>query len=268
MHEYLSALILGIVEGLTEFLPVSSTGHLILVNEWVKLPQPFSTMFNIVIQMGAILAVVIYFWQRLMPFQPGLEKQARNRIWLLWGKVAVAVLPAFVLAYLFDEIIEKRLMTGPVVGIALLAYGVVLIFIERRKWTTRYEDAADLPWKTALSIGFFQCLALVPGTSRSAATIIGALILGTSRKAAAEFSFFLAVPTLSAASLYSLLKYETALVAGELITLGIGFVTSFLVAWAVIAFFMDWVSKRDFKPFGWYRIVLGVGVLAYFLFLK
>ena len=268
MHEYFSALILGIVEGLTEFLPVSSTGHLILVNEWVKLPEPFSNMFNIVIQMGAILAVVIYFWGRLMPIQPKLEKLQRDRIWLLWGKVILAVIPALVLGFLFKDIIEIYLMKPLVVGGALLIYGIVLILIERQTWKPKYEDAVDLPWKIVLTIGFIQCLALVPGTSRSAATIIGALILGSSRKAAAEFSFFLAIPTLTAASLYSLLKYKDPLSGTELMTLGIGFLVSFLVAWGVIALFMNWVSKKDFKIFGWYRIILGAAVLAYFLWIK
>lgn len=257
MNEYLSALILGIVEGLTEFLPVSSTGHLILVNQWVRLPQPFSNMFNIFIQLGAILAVVIFFWNRLIPFQPGLVKEQRTRIWNLWGRVGVAVLPAYVLAFLFHDYLEQYLMTPLVVAGALLFYGVILILLERRSWNTQFEDPSDMPWKIALFIGLFQVLALVPGTSRSAVTIIGALILGLNRKAAAEFSFFLGVPTLGAASLYSLLKYEGTLGAQEWGLLGVGFLVSFMVAWGVIAFFMNWVSKKDFQVFGWYRVVLG-----------
>lgn len=262
MDRFLSALVLGAVEGLTEFLPVSSTGHLILVNEWVKLPEPFAAMFNVFIQMGAILAVILHFRARLSPF--GLAKPERDGVLLLWGKVAVATLPAVVLGLLLDDLLEAYLMKPAVVAAALVVYGVALVALDRGAWKARYEDAAEMPWRTAFLVGLVQCLALVPGTSRSAATILGALMLGATRKAAAEFSFFLAVPTLCGASLYSLLKYREPLGAAEWTALGIGFATAFAVAWFVVAFFMDWVSKRDFRIFGWYRIALGAGVLAYF----
>ncbi|HSA33987.1 MAG TPA: undecaprenyl-diphosphate phosphatase [bacterium] len=264
MQDIIVAVILGIIEGITEFLPVSSTGHLILANEFFTFRDPvFAAMFDIVIQSGAILSVLIYFRRRLVPTG---EKEHRGRVLSLWRAAIVGVIPALVLGAAFGDLIEEHLFNPFVVAGSLLVGGIAILVVERRAPRDGIAAAEDIPLKIALLIGLIQCLAMVPGVSRSAATIIGAMLLGTTRVAAAEFSFFLAIPTIGAATAYSLLKHS-ALVSGEqAFALAVGFVVSFLTAYAVIALFMRWVSTRTFAPFGWYRIALAIAVVAYFSF--
>lgn len=266
MNDFLSALILGIVEGITEFLPISSTGHLIIVNQFVGFSEQFANMFNVVIQLGAILSVVVYFRKRLIPSSHN-SITANHKIFDLWKKTIVGVIPALAIGYLVGDYIEERLFNTTVVALALIVGGIILLYIENRKPSNRINSVEHLTFKTALLIGFIQCLAMIPGTSRSAATIIGAMLLGASRVVAAEFSFFLAIPTMAAASGYTILKSGTLLTGHEFLVVGCGFIVSFVVAWFVIAGLMNYISKRDFKPFGYYRIVLGIIVLAYFSFL-
>lgn len=260
----LKAILLGIVEGVTEFLPVSSTGHMIIVDQFVKMSEneAFTAAFQVIIQLGAILSVVVYFWKRLWPFSGTKEEQHGK--WVLWGKVVVGVLPAVVLGLLFDDFIEEKLFNAVTVSIALVFYGIVLIFMEKRNEKKDHfaiTDVKDLTIKAALIIGFFQCLAMVPGTSRSAATIIGGLVLGLNRSAAAEFSFFLAIPTMFGATLLKIVKEGFAFTGAEWGLIGIGFVVSFIVALGVIKLFMGYITKKGFKPFGYYRIVMGIVVL-------
>lgn len=265
MNDILIAIILGIVEGFTEFLPVSSTGHLILVNEFAGFDQEFSNMFNIVIQMGAIMAVVVYFWKRIWPFHPSHSQDQKNRVWDLWKKTIAGVIPAVVIGVLLGDTIEEWLFNPATVSIALLAGGILLIYIESKKRDHTISDIFSMNYATAIYIGLIQCIAMVPGTSRSAATIIGAMMLGASRLVAAEFSFFLAIPTIAGASLYSIMKANLAFTQHQVILLAVGLIVSYLVAWIVIAAFMKFISTNNFKPFGWYRIVLGVLVIGYFL---
>jgi len=263
LNDYFSALILGIVEGITEFLPISSTGHLIIVNQFVGFTEQFANMFNVVIQLGAILSVVVYFRKRLIP--SGNNKSSENqRIYHLWKKTIIGVIPALAIGALAGDYIEERLFNTTVVALALIVGGIILLYIENRKPLNRITSVDHLTYKTALLIGLIQCLAMIPGTSRSAATIIGAMLLGASRVVAAEFSFFLAIPTMAAASGYTLLKSGTLLTGHEFLVVACGFGVSFVVAWLVIAGLMNYISKRDFKPFAYYRIVFGLFVLAYF----
>lgn len=268
MSEIIKAVILGIVEGLTEFLPVSSTGHLIIVNEFVDFTGSFAKMFDIVIQLGAILSVVVYFWRKLLPFAKSKTALERAETWDIWKKTIVGVLPAILIGATLGKHIEEKLFNPVIVALGLLIGGIILIFIERRKTQGKITSIAQLSYKTAFFIGLIQCLAMIPGTSRSAATIIGAMLLGTSRLVAAEFSFFLAIPTMLAASAYSLLKTGLTLNTAQLQVLIVGFVVSFLVAWLVITGFMKFIVKKDFKPFGYYRILLGTLILLYFSFIK
>ncbi len=266
MNDYVSALILGIVEGITEFLPISSTGHLIIVNQFVGFTEQFANMFDVVIQLGAILSVVVYFRHRLIPF--GNYKSAKNQeIFELWKKTLVGVLPALGIGFLVGDYIEELLFNTTVVAIALIIGGLILLYIESKKPTFNIKSMKQLTYRTALLIGFIQCLAMIPGTSRSASTIIGAMLLGASRVVAAEFSFFLAIPTMVAASGYTLLKNGLTLNSHEFLVVAFGFFISFIVAWLVIAGFMSYVSKKDFKPFGYYRVVFGIIVLMYFGFI-
>jgi len=261
--ETIKAIILGIVEGFTEFLPVSSTGHLILVNQFVTFDKKFTTLFDIVIQLGAILAVMVYFFKRLWPFTK--DKDKNKEIWSTWFKTIIGVLPAIVLGAIFASKIEEKLFNPWTVAIALLVGGLIILFIERRRHNPKINSIKDLSFKTAFYIGLIQCLSMIPGTSRSASTIIGAMFLGASRVVATEFSFFLAIPTMVAASGYSLLKYHAALSHSQLFVLAVGFIVSFFVALAVVKFLIGYVQKHNFKVFGWYRIVLGVLIIAYFL---
>ncbi len=257
--DYLVAAILGIVEGVTEFLPISSTGHLILVEDYLALGnnESFTNAFTVIIQLPAILAVVVYFWKDMWPFQ-GARTLGIFRIWVL---TAVAFVPSAVLGLLFDDAIDEHLLKPFPVAIALLVGGIALILLERRKATPRITDLHQLMWPLAIAIGCFQCLALFPGTSRSAATIIGAMLLGLSRAAAAEFSFFLAVPTMVGATTLKVLKNGLSFTPHEWTLLAIGCVVSFITAYVVVAFLMGYIRKHTFAPFGVYRIVLAVVVL-------
>lgn len=264
MDEILKVIILGIVEGLTEFLPVSSTGHLILVNDFVNFTGSFANMFNIVIQLGAILAVVVYFRRKLFPFGNNKTPSEKLETWDIWKKTIVGVTPAIVIGGLFGSDIEEYLFNPITVAVALFIGGIALIILENRKPLNKINSIASLSYKTAFIIGMIQCLAMIPGTSRSAATIIGAMLLGASRVVAVEYSFFLAIPTLFAASVYSLIMKGHSLTSAQIQLLLIGFIVSFLVAWLVIAEFLKYSRKYDFKPFGYYRILLGMVILVYF----
>lgn len=265
MNDFINAIILGVVEGFTEFLPISSTGHLILINNFIGFTGPFAHMFDVVIQLGAILAVVIYFWKRLLPF--GISKSAVEKAatWTIWWKSLVGVIPALIIGGTLGKFVEGKLFNPYVVSVALLAGGIILLWIEQNPRISKINSISELNFKTAFFIGLIQCLAMIPGTSRSAATIIGAMLLGSSRTVAVEFSFFLAIPTIVAASGYSIIKSGLHLSSREVLLTGIGFIVSFLVAWIVIAAFIRFISRRNFKPFGYYRIILGSIVLLYYL---
>ena len=270
--ELLKAVLFGIVEGVTEWLPISSTGHLILLNEFIRLnvSEEFSSMFDVVIQLGAILAVIVLFFRKLNPFDPGKKPQERKRTWRLWFMVILSIIPSGLVGVLFDDWMEAHLHTGPVVAAALIIYGVAFILVERynalREPIIRNVYHIDL--KTALLIGAFQCLSLIPGTSRSGSTILGAILLGVSRGAGAEFSFFMAIPTMVGASAIKALKFilsGAAITGTEVGVLIVGCLVSFLVSLLVIRGLMEYVRKHSFVAFGVYRIVLGVIVLVYFL---
>lgn len=262
MFDFIQAIILGTIEGITEFLPISSTGHLIIANEWFRFEENFTGMFDVVIQLGAILSVVVFFRSRLWPFG---KKENRQQILNLWEKTIIGVLPALFLGFFLGEIIEEKLFNPIVVASALIIGGIILIFIEKRKKENKISSVESLSFKTVFIIGIIQCVAMIPGVSRSAATIIGAMTLGASRVVAAEFSFFLAIPTMVAASGYSLLKNGLLMNSQEITILLVGFFTSFFVAWGVIAVFMKYIQTKNFIPFGYYRIILGILVLGYFL---
>ena len=267
--ELLKAVLFGIVEGITEWLPVSSTGHLILLEKFLPLgiSEAFYEMFQVVIQLGAILAVVLLFFQKLNPFCPKKDAQLKNNTWLLWGKVIVAVLPSAVLGLLFDDFMDAHFYNYVVVSIALIFYGIAFLFVEKTRKGNLLNSVDAIDWKTALFIGCFQCLSLIPGTSRSGSTILGALLLGVSRSAGAEFSFFLAIPTMLGASALKLLKFlmeGVTATATEWGVLAVGCIVSFLVSVLVIRGLMEYVRKRSFAPFGIYRIALGILVLGYF----
>ena len=270
MLEILKAILFGIVEGITEWLPVSSTGHLILLEEFIslKVTPEFYEMFQVVIQLGAILAVIVLFFHKLWPFSRKKTVEEKKNTWQLWFKVIVAVLPSAVIGLLLDDWMDAHFYNYVVVAIMLIAYGVAFLLVERRQKSTRIDDVYAIDYRTALLIGAFQCLSLIPGTSRSGATILGAILIGVARPAAAEFSFFLAIPTMLGASALKLLKYlmegmlPTGMEMGVLLT---GCVVSFAVSMLVIKVLMDFVRKRSFAPFGIYRIALGTVVMAYFL---
>lgn len=264
MDQLLKAIILGVVEGVTEFLPVSSTGHLILMNQFIGFEARFTKMFDVVIQLGAIIAVIVYFKERLFPWTPGKSAAERKHIWRVWRKTWIGVLPALAIGAAFHHIIETVLFNPVVVGLALIGGGIALIHLEQGISKRTISSLDDLSDKTALQIGLIQCLAMIPGVSRSAATIIGGMMLGTSRVVAAEYSFFLAIPTMIAASGYSFVKMGFNLTIGETVVLITGFITAFLTAWLVIASFMRYIQHHRFKIFGYYRIGLGVAVLIYF----
>ena len=261
MWEIIKAVILGFVEGLTEFLPVSSTGHLILVNKWLAYSEEFTVVFDVFIQMGAILAVIIYFWKNIFP--PRRAMLLENEFIGFWAKVMTAFLPAAPIGFLFAGFIEEKLFNMTTVSISLIIGGILLIVLDRNNKSGKILSVNEMPYKTALFIGIFQCVAMVPGTSRSAATIIGALLLGSSRKLAAEFSFFLAIPTILAASVYSLVKSPVNFSFHDFLILATGFLVSFIVAAGVIKFLMDFIKKHSFVAFGYYRIILGTIVLVW-----
>ncbi len=291
MLEYLKVILLGIVEGITEWLPISSTGHMILVDEFIKLGvrDEFKNVFEVVIQLGAIMAVVVIYWNKLWPFH---RKQERKESWfanpceggvgqklqqfadhyidmgkiVLWLKIVVAIIPAMIFGLLFDNWMEAHFYNYVVVAIALIVYGVIFIVLENRNKgvTPSKTKLKQVDFKTALGIGLFQLLSLIPGTSRSGSTIIGGMLLGTSRELAAEFTFFLGIPVMAGASLLKLVKFGFDFQGNELGLLLLGMIVSFVVSIFAIRFLMGYIKKHDFKVFGWYRIALGALVLVYF----
>ena len=270
--EILKAVLFGIVEGITEWLPVSSTGHIILLDEFIFLAgsEEFKSMFDVVIQLGAIIAVVILFWRKLNPFAAGKTEKQRTMTWALWFKVCVAILPSGIVGVLFDDWMETHLHNGFVVALMLILYGVAFIFVERRNEgkVPAIKSVWSIDLKTALLIGCFQCLSLIPGTSRSGSTILGAILLGVARGAGAEFSFFMAIPTMVGASAIKLLDFLFSGVGAtgtEIAVLIVGCVVSFIVSLLVIKALMEYVRKHSFASFGYYRIGLGAVVLIYFL---
>ena len=274
MIELLKAILFGIVEGITEWLPVSSTGHLILLDEFIYLnaTDAFKSMFDVVIQLGAILAVIVLFFRKLNPFALSKSREEKKQTWQLWFKVCLAIIPSGLLGVLFDDWMDAHLHNGVVVSVALIVYGIAFILVERGnrgKYIRQTGDVHEIGWKTALFIGIFQCLSLIPGTSRSGSTILGAILLGVGRSAGAEFSFFMAIPTMLGASAIKLLKFflETGfgMTGQELTVLLVGMIVSFLVSLLVIRGLMEYVRKHSFSAFGVYRIILGAVVLAYFL---
>lgn len=275
MIEVLKAVLFGIVEGITEWLPVSSTGHLILLNEFINLnvSEEFQSMFDVVIQLGAILAVCALFFRKLNPFDRGKDDEQKKQTWTLWFKVIAAIIPSGVVGVLFDDWMDTHLHNGIVVAVMLIVYGVAFIVVE--KWNEhrelRYHDVNNLPWGTAMIIGVSQCLSLVPGTSRSGSTILGGILAGVSRGTAAEFSFFMAIPTMVGASGIKLLKFFLSGVsfsAMDMLILLVGCTVSYIVSLLVIKGLMNYVRKHSFSAFGVYRIVLGIAVLLYFLVIK
>ena len=271
--ELLKAVLFGIVEGVTEWLPISSTGHLILLNEFITLnvSDEFRSMFDVVIQLGAILAVIVLFFHKLNPFSPTKSAGEKKQTWQLWFKVVAAIIPSGIVGVLFDDWMEAHFHNATVVSIALIVYGVAFILVERRNARRvggkTVEDVYAIDYKTALLIGCFQCLSLIPGTSRSGSTILGAILIGVGRSAGAEFSFFMASPTMLGASAIKGLKFLLSGVTAtgtEIGVLIVGCVVSFLVSLLVIRGLMEYVRKHSFSAFGVYRIILGVVVLAYF----
>ena len=270
--EFLKVLFLGIVEGITEWLPISSTGHMILVDEFIKLDvsAEFKEMFFVVIQLGAIAAVPFIFWDKLYPFSKKKNAEQRKTTLTLWYKVIVGVLPAAVLGFLLDDFLDEHLYNFVIVAIALVVYGILFIIIEKNRAEKdfRVESVYDLSYTDALKIGAFQVLSLIPGTSRSGSTILGGMLTGVSRTASAEFSFFMAIPIMLGASGLKLLKFilegfKASLT--EVVLLLIGIIVSFVVSLFVIKFLMDFVKRHDFSAFGIYRIALGVLVIGYYL---
>ncbi len=279
MIEFLKAVIYGIVEGITEWLPISSTGHLILVEQLIPfkgVSEDFFDMFDVVIQLGAILAVVVIFWDRIWPFaltkkerqgKTGIGSCFKKDIWTLWFKILVSCVPAAVIGLCFDEVFERLFYNPPCVALALIIFGVAFIAVENwnKSRNPRVTQLSEITYMTALLIGFFQLIAAIfPGTSRSGATIVGALLIGVSRTVAAEYTFFLAIPVMFGASLLKVVRFGFDFTARELVLLIGGTVVSFVVSMCVLIFLMNYIKKHDFKVFGWYRIVLGIVVLLYF----
>ena len=265
--EILKTVIIGIVEGLTEWLPISSTGHMILVDEFIKLDvsKAFMDMFLIVIQLGAIMAVVVLNFEKLNPFSSYKNRLQKKQTIQLWQKVILACIPAAAVGLPLNDYMEEHLMTAEVVAGALIFYGVLFIIVENynRYRNPRINTLERLDYKTALIIGLFQVLSLVPGTSRSGSTILGGIIFGTSRTVAAEFTFFLAIPVMFGASLLKLVKFGFDYSAAEFLILAIGMVTAFIVSVLSIKFLLRYIKKNDFTAYGWYRIILGIIVLGY-----
>lgn len=266
IFEILKAAVYGIVQGITEWLPISSTGHLILLKEFMPLTttKAFWDTFLVVIQLGSILAVLLLYWHKLNPFSARKTKQEKSDTLSLWGKVIVAVIPAGVLGVLFDEPLDAIFYNSPTIATALIVYGILFILLENRNKKPQIGDFRQMSYKTALGIGAFQMLALIPGTSRSGSTILGAVFLGASRQVAAEFSFFLAIPVMFGASVLRLAKNGLSFTGAEWGILIVGTIVSFFVSIFAIRFLISYVKNHDFKPFGYYRIVLGIIVLLYF----
>ncbi len=283
--EIIYAVLAGIVQGITEWLPISSTGHLIILDSLFNidsLSPDFVNMFDVVIQFGSILAIVVLYFHRLNPFAPSKSKAEKKSTWSLWAKILVAAVPAGVIGVALNDFLDETVFADPqrnfIIAAALIFYGILFIIIERthRKKLYRIENPEDIDYKTALGVGAFQVLALIPGTSRSGSTIIGSTLLGVSRTAAAEFSFFLAIPVMLGASLLKIAKFvvgaeggiASAFTAGEFIVLGVGTLVSFLVSLVAVRFLVNFVRRHSFESFGWYRIVLGIAVLVYFGLIK
>ena len=268
--EILKVIFLGIVEGITEWLPVSSTGHMILVDEFIKLNMTpeFMKMFFVVIQLGAIMAVVCLFWDKLFAFEFKGGFKIKEDTMSLWFKIVVACLPAAVIGLLFDDWLDEHFYNYQTVALMLIVYGILFIIVENYNKGRRpvINDLTQITYKFAFTVGVFQLLALIPGTSRSGATIIGAILIGASRYVASEFTFFLAIPVMLGASLLKMVKFGFDFTAAEAITLGTGTLVAFFVSILAIKFLMGYIKKHDFKVFGWYRIVLGILVMAYFMF--
>lgn len=269
--ELFKALVLGVVEGITEWLPISSTGHMILVEEFVKfsLSEEFMEMFRVVIQLGAIMAVVLLYFNKLNPFSPIKTARQKKETMDIWFKVIVGVLPAGILGTLFDDWFDAHFYNYQTVAVTLIVYGILFIIIENRNKgkSIKIKSFKDLSYMTALGIGLFQVLSLIPGTSRSGATILGAIILGTSRNIAAEYSFFLSIPIMFGASALKLIKFGLNFTGMEMAVLVTGMIVAFVVSVIAIRFLIKYIKNNDFKAFGWYRIVLGILVLGYFLIL-
>ncbi len=265
--DLLKTVLLGVVEGLTEWLPVSSTGHMILVDEFIKLQvsKQFMDMFLVVIQLGAIMAVVVLNFEKLNPFSAAKTRQEKGETFELWKKVIVASLPAAVIGLMLNKFMEEHLMTAPVVVTTLIFYGILFIVVENynKRRRPRVTDLRNLDYKTALIIGFFQVLSLVPGTSRSGSTIIGGLLFGASRYVATEFTFFLAIPVMFGASFLKMVKFGIHYTGAEVLILVLGMATAFIVSIVSIKFLLSYIKTNDFKVFGWYRIALGFVVAAY-----
>ena len=271
MIEIIKSILFGIIEGITEWLPISSTGHMILAEEFIKLnvSQEFWNMFLVVIQLGAILAVVVLFWNKIFPFSIKEKNHIKKDVWSMWFKVLVAIIPTILIGLPFNEKVEELFYNPFTVAVMLILYGVLFIVIENRNRKRNFlvNDIPELTYKTAFLIGVFQVLSIIPGTSRSGSTIIGAMLLGCSRFVAAEFTFFLAIPVMFGASLLKLVKFGLNFTGTEAIILLIGMVTAFVSSIIVIQFLMGYIKKHDFKVFGYYRIVLGILVILYALFL-
>lgn len=269
--EYLKVIILGIVEGITEWLPISSTGHLILVDEFMKLnmSDAFKEMFDVVIQLGAIMAVVVIYFKKLIPIDAVKTDNDKHRLaWnkeklIMWCKILVASMPAAIIGLPSDDKLDELFYNAPTVAVMLIVYGIAFIVVEKLHRGKRFKinDISEITFKTAALIGIFQVLALIPGTSRSGATIVGAMIIGVGRTAAAEFTFYLAIPVMFGASFLKLLKFGFAFTASEAAALILGMIVAFAVSIIAIKFLMNYIKKHDFTVFGWYRIVLGVLVL-------
>ena len=270
MLNILKSVILGIIEGITEWLPISSTGHLIVADEFIKLnmSKDFMDMFNVVIQLGAILAVVVIYFKQMWPFSLKKEDNyIKKDTFSMWFKVIVAILPAAIIGIPLDDFFEEKLHNYIVVAFALIVYGIAFIFIEKRNkdLKPKVNSIAEITYKDALLIGCFQALSLIPGTSRSGSTILGAILIGVSRVAAAEFSFYMAVPVMFGASAIKLLKFGFNFTNTEFVILIVGMITAFVVSVIAIKFLMSYIKKRDFTVFGYYRIALGIIVLLYFI---
>ncbi|MBP1744538.1 MAG: UDP-diphosphatase [Firmicutes bacterium] len=270
--ELLKAALLGVVEGITEWLPISSTGHMILVEEFIQLSASaaFKEMFFVVIQLGAIMAVVLIYFHKLNPISPSKTKQEKKDTMSIWYKVIVGVLPAAVLGFIFDDWLNDHLYNYMTVAVMLIVYGILFIVIEKRNRNhrPRINEFSDLTYRTAFLIGMFQVLSLIPGTSRSGATILGGILLGSSRFIAAEYSFFLSIPIMFGASLLKLVKFGFAFTGMEMAILATGMIVAFVVSVIAIKFLMGYIKNNDFQAFGWYRIVLGVLVIGYFMLIK
>lgn len=266
--DIIKVILLSIVEAFTEFLPVSSTGHMILLENFINLSvnKSFVQAFEIIIQLGAILAVVIIFFEKIYPFM--YEGRKRKELLELWYKIILAVIPAVFLGLLFDDFINEKLFNPIIVAIMLIVYGIILIIIESINRKSKVNKMENITYKQALLIGIFQCLAMIPGTSRSASTIIGAMLIGLNRIIATEFSFFLAIPTMLGATTLKILKIAKFLTIYEISLIILGFILTFILSLVVIKFFLSYIKKHNFKIFGYYRIILGILILVYFLLVK